>query len=152
MGSTSLAGTGETASPARQGNMAGAHGDDAEARRGDGIRGDEDVGMEDLDTGREGFGDEGEGKEYPQPASHQDLWRALQSERDELKALRKKWGDQHWTVQAAKQRVAAADERWKNGKPAAQLSRVLQRAEQGVRKADERIEQTIAKIRALDEE
>ncbi len=97
--------------------------------------------------------EEGEGEgEDPQVVPHQDLWRALQSEREELKALRRKWGDGHWTVQGAQERVAAAEERWRLGKPATPLSRALQRAEQAVRRADERVDQTITKIKALDED
>ncbi len=107
-----------------------------------------DDGDPHADRPEEGGGD----GENPQAVPHQDLWRALQAEREELKALRKKWGDAHWTVQGAQERVAAAEERWKQGKPATPLSRALQRAEQAVRRADERVDQTITKIKALDEE
>ncbi len=61
-------------------------------------------------------------------------------------------GEEHWTVQTAKQRVAEAEDLWRSEKPATQPSRLLQRAEQAARKAEERVAKGVEGIQALDAE
>ncbi len=113
----------------------------------DGMDADDDWELDDDDVGQEPREDEDQRQPSPQ-----DLWRELQVERDELRTLRRKWGDSHWTVHAARQRVEAAEDLWRSEKPATMPSRVLQRAEQSVRKAEERVSQTLEKIQKLDTE
>ncbi len=99
----------------------------------------------------DGDADMGEG-ETQHETTHHDLFRELQEEREELRTLRKKWGNDHWTVKASIQRVQEAEAAWRREKPSTAPSRMLQRAEHALKKADARIDQIYEKLEQLDNE
>ncbi len=84
--------------------------------------------------------------------THQQLWRTLQEEREELRDLRKRWPDTHWTVRGAIERVEAAEEAWRKGRPEVAQSRKLQRAEQAVKRANGRVDSLQGKLNDLEED
>ncbi len=139
-------GTGAAASPCR--------GKEGDGDLGADVDGDDcmdggaaEVAQEELDE-RQGadLGAEDE------PPSHQTLWTELQAARDELRFMRRKWGDEHWAVCAAVERVEALDAAWRQEKPEGLLSRKHLRAEQAVRKGDARVAQVIEEIQALEDD
>ncbi len=148
---SSHGGTGGQASPERGGGGRAARACDAanlrdgEAEPAPAARG----GEEDRADG--GFADSG-AQEEDGAEEQYDPWKELQKEREGLKQLRKQWGEDHWTVRLAQQRVDAAEQHWQSERPATRPSRLLQRAEQTVRKLEERADNIVSKLRSLDEE
>ncbi len=138
--------TGGAASPAK-GDADGP----GEGAAGVGDRQQADVqmpGAENCEGGVDERCDAEEAEHQSQP--HQELWKELQGAREELRFLKKKWGDEHWTVRMAKEHMEALDATWRQERPEGMLSRRHVRAEQAVRKADAKVAQAIEEIHELD--
>ncbi len=144
------AATGDSSTPPRGARGGGEEEDVGGRHAADGTLPED--GMEVDGLAHDDGGDEhAEGGEQAEP-SHRVLWRELQEEKEELRTLRKKWSEDHWTVRTAVERVEAIEAAWRREKPATTSTRRLQRAEQAAKRAEGRVSQLAGKLKEVEDE